>query len=427
MNLRDSQIAGESEVDAKESVKGVLLTGVQPAPTGALQALYMPGPNSMARPYFVDFTTEGRDAVAISTGGQFQALRFVKPVEKIVHATDLPAEIQCSSGKLIIKRFNRDSFAIEEQGTTGEEVRVEIYYESPPPSVIPANSPFGTSGSTEAVPPIHRASDDSGDDLWDAFICHASEDKEIVARPIADSLRQMGLKVWFDELTLTIGDSLRSSIDLGLAKSRYGVVILSPSFFSKEWPQRELDGLVAKEVELGKVILPVWHEVTREDVMARSPTLADRLAVSTEKGLDIVVQEILKAARLGLVAGSDTDYPDYSAVPEADTPQGLLVEKVTQTVTDLETTWGLLIRNPGTDIAENCSGQLEELEMAAAGTGQTFQRYLQHYNLLWEQNPEDSPYTRIPGQQFGTLRIAHFIPRHREGRKLTLGYVGKQR
>jgi hypothetical protein len=104
-----------------------------------------------------------------------------------------------------------------------------------------------------------------------------------------------GLKVWYDEFTLTLGDSLRRSIDQGLAKSRFGVVVLSPSFFSKEWPQRELDGLVAKEISSGKLILPVWHNVSKEDVAAFSPILADRVAVSSDKGMEKIVMEILAA------------------------------------------------------------------------------------------------------------------------------------
>src|SRR5688572_17752547 len=128
--------------------------------------------------------------------------------------------------------------------------------------------------------------------MWDVFISHAWEDKEIVARPLAKLLFQVGVKVWYDEFTLTIGDSLRGSIDQGLAQSRYGIVILSPHFFQKNWPQRELDGLVAKEVRSGKTILPVWHNVTREDIERFSPTLADKLGVSTSAGLEIVVREI---------------------------------------------------------------------------------------------------------------------------------------
>ncbi|TEU12597.1 MAG: toll/interleukin-1 receptor domain-containing protein, partial [Anaerolineales bacterium] len=97
---------------------------------------------------------------------------------------------------------------------------------------------------------------------WDVFISHTWEDKEDIARPLAEALRQKGLRVWYDEFTLTLGDSLRRSIDHGLAQSRYGVVILSPNFFTKEWSQKELDGLAAREVSGEKVILPVWHNVT---------------------------------------------------------------------------------------------------------------------------------------------------------------------
>lgn len=133
--------------------------------------------------------------------------------------------------------------------------------------------------------------------MWDVFICHAWEDKETIARPLAVALRKLGLKVWYDEFTLKIGDSLRRSIDYGLSKSKYGVVILSPHFFAKEWPQRELDGLVAREISSGKVILPIWHNVTREDIERFSPTLADRLGVSTTSGLNTVLKEILRVVR----------------------------------------------------------------------------------------------------------------------------------
>ena len=54
------------------------------------------------------------------------------------------------------------------------------------------------------------------------------------------------MSVWFDELTLKVGDSLRRSIDRGLASSRFGIVVISPHFLSKEWPQKELDGLTAR-------------------------------------------------------------------------------------------------------------------------------------------------------------------------------------
>lgn len=130
---------------------------------------------------------------------------------------------------------------------------------------------------------------------FDVFICHASEDKEGVARPLAEKLDKAGLSVWYDEFELKMGDSLRKAIDRGLASSRYGVVVLSQAFFEKDWPQKELDGLVSLESNSRKVVLPVWHGVDKTYVAERSPLLADRLAASTESGIDHVVKCVLEA------------------------------------------------------------------------------------------------------------------------------------
>ena len=115
----------------------------------------------------------------------------------------------------------------------------------------------------------------------DVFISHASEDKESFVRPLAQALTDMGFNVWYDEGTLKIGDSLRQKIDQGLSSSRYGVVVLSGAFFSKNWPQYELNGLVAREMHGGKVILPIWHKVSKDEVLSYSPTLADKVALNT--------------------------------------------------------------------------------------------------------------------------------------------------
>jgi hypothetical protein len=132
---------------------------------------------------------------------------------------------------------------------------------------------------------------------WDVFISHASEDKESFVQPLVAALEAEGIQVWYDRSTLTLGDSLRRKIDEGLLNSRFGVVVLSKSFFAKEWPQKELDGLVALEDGREKVILPVWHEVTRSDVARYSPLLAARVAVPSDRGIDAVAKEILTAIR----------------------------------------------------------------------------------------------------------------------------------
>ncbi|MFB3127353.1 MAG: toll/interleukin-1 receptor domain-containing protein [Candidatus Acidiferrales bacterium] len=155
----------------------------------------------------------------------------------------------------------------------------------------------------EALPPrplevsSENAEDQQATQRWDIFICHASEDKDNFVRPLATALQKKGLSIWYDDFTLKVGDSLRQSIDRGLSQSRYGVVVLSPAFFGKHWPERELDGLVAKEVGGKKVILPVWHNVTADDVRNYSLTLADRVAASSSEGLKAVVEKLIEAMR----------------------------------------------------------------------------------------------------------------------------------
>lgn len=126
---------------------------------------------------------------------------------------------------------------------------------------------------------------------YDVFISHASEDKDEIVRPLAHALRALELRVWYDEFELRIGDSLRRKIDMGLARSRFGVVVLSPSFFAKNWPQYELDGLVTREMTGEQVILPLWHGITKAEVIARSPSLADKVARSTA---DFTIEEIAR-------------------------------------------------------------------------------------------------------------------------------------
>ncbi|MCA1705773.1 MAG: toll/interleukin-1 receptor domain-containing protein, partial [Actinobacteria bacterium] len=128
---------------------------------------------------------------------------------------------------------------------------------------------------------------------WDIFICHASEDKESVARPLASALVARGLRVWLDERELRIGDHLTRRIDDGLARSRYGVVILSRGFFAKEWPRRELDALTTRELADGTVVLlPIWHEIDFADVAQYSLPLANRVALYTTERIEMLADRI---------------------------------------------------------------------------------------------------------------------------------------
>lgn len=124
---------------------------------------------------------------------------------------------------------------------------------------------------------------------FDVFVSHASEDKDAVVRPLAQALHDSGLRVWYDEFELRIGDSLRRKIDSGIARSRFGIVVLSSAFFAKGWAQYELDGLVTRSVSGKQVLLPLWHGVSKDDVMNQSPSLADKVALRT---VDYTISEI---------------------------------------------------------------------------------------------------------------------------------------
>jgi hypothetical protein len=133
---------------------------------------------------------------------------------------------------------------------------------------------------------------------FDVFISHASEDKDAIVRPLAAALESRGLDVWYDETELRIGDSLRRKIDAGISRSRFGLVVLSKQFFRKGWTAYELDGLVTRSVDGGQVLLPVWHEISKDEVIAVSPSLADKVALRTaDYSVDEIAEEIASVIR----------------------------------------------------------------------------------------------------------------------------------
>lgn len=138
-------------------------------------------------------------------------------------------------------------------------------------------------------------SNDADSQTTKLFISHASEDKIDFVDPLKAKLQEAGFDTWYDKDQLTIGDSLLQKIGEGLNECDFGVVVFSKHFFAKKWPQAELDGLFALETTERKVILPIWRDVSEEDVKAFSPILAGRLGGSTSHGMDVVVESISQA------------------------------------------------------------------------------------------------------------------------------------
>lgn len=160
---------------------------------------------------------------------------------------------------------------------------------------LPSPLPIYSEPSLSSIPSLYRetppAYEGDADEIYDVFISHASEDKDDIVRPLAHALVSEGLKVWYDEFELKIGDSLRRKIDLGLAKSKFGIVVLSKAFINKGWTNYELDGIITKANTGEQVVLPIWHGITKQEVINYSPSLADKVARNTSSS---TIEEIAK-------------------------------------------------------------------------------------------------------------------------------------
>ena len=163
--------------------------------------------------------------------------------------------------------------------------------------------------------PVVSVSSNSETELmpeYDVFVSHAWEDKESFADEFVDELRKLGISVWYDTSQIRWGDSMRQRIDDGLNKSRFGVVILSPNYIAegKYWTKAELDGLFQLESIRGKAILPIWHDLTKKQVMEFSPIIANKKAMTTAS---MTAQEIAEELANLL--------PDFKRVEESENGQ----------------------------------------------------------------------------------------------------------
>lgn len=161
-------------------------------------------------------------------------------------------------------------------------------------------SQLGTPVRTETIPAmksekIRPNGDATAAYSYDVFVSHASEDKDFVEQ-LVGKLQGAGIKVWYDGHVLDWGDDLRSTIDSGLSRSRYSIVVFSKSFLGrKRWTEHELNGLFALERNGEKKILPIWHNISQEDLVAYSPAFADRLAKrSDQDSTEDIVQSLVK-------------------------------------------------------------------------------------------------------------------------------------
>ena len=119
-------------------------------------------------------------------------------------------------------------------------------------------------------------------DLRDVFLCHAWDDRKGVAKELHDILESHGVSVWFSEKDVPLGSSLLREIDKGLAKSRIGIVLVTPSFLKRIKGEgiadKELSALLARDL-----LIPIIHNTTFEALRDVSPLLGSRSGLSTEE------------------------------------------------------------------------------------------------------------------------------------------------
>jgi hypothetical protein len=139
-----------------------------------------------------------------------------------------------------------------------------------------------TPAEVQALTPIRRSVEERAaqPDLRDVFLCHAWDDRQRAAKELNDLLESKGVSVWFSEKDVGLGTSLLREIDKGLAKSRVGIVLVTPALL-RRLPQesiadKELSALLARER-----LVPVVHGTTYEALRDVSPLLASRSGLST--------------------------------------------------------------------------------------------------------------------------------------------------
>lgn len=152
-----------------------------------------------------------------------------------------------------------------------------------------------------ALAPIRESIESQGTlpDRWDVFLCHAWDDRQGAAQELNDLLEAVDVTVWFSEKNVLLGTPLLREIDKGLAKSRAGLVLVTPAFLrrlnSAGIAEKELSALLAREL-----LVPIVHDTTYEELREVSPLLGSRSGLSTA---DDTMEEI--ATKIGELVSID--------------------------------------------------------------------------------------------------------------------------
>jgi hypothetical protein len=132
-------------------------------------------------------------------------------------------------------------------------------------------------------------------ELKDVFICHASEDKPEIIKPLVEAFKREGISFWYDEAEIKWGDSIIEKVNEGLRVSRYVIVVISKYFLSKNWPKRELNSALSIEASTGKVrVLPLvaGTDEVRSDIFQKYPILNDKSYLTWENNAQKIIDAL---------------------------------------------------------------------------------------------------------------------------------------
>lgn len=131
-------------------------------------------------------------------------------------------------------------------------------------------------------------------DMYDVFICHASEDKEVVATPLFEALAKREIKVFIDNDAIDWGDSLVSKINTALKKSKYVIAIVSDESVKKSWPMKELNTVLAAEISSKETKLLPLMVGDGEELLKEIPLLGDKLFVNFNNNIEEIADKVEK-------------------------------------------------------------------------------------------------------------------------------------
>ena len=166
---------------------------------------------------------------------------------------------------------------------------------------------------------------------FDLFISYSHANKEELVEPLVEALQAAGIRVWFDKLAISIGDSITDKINEGLREARFGLIVISKAYFDSNWARRELNAFFKKQITLKKkFVLPLWYQISMEELFDHFPMLVDYKAIIIDDP-SVLSQAVSQINEL--VQTEKMDHTQNIPVsPESDSSQALLTPQEKQSL-----------------------------------------------------------------------------------------------